>query len=324
MLERIRHEDAHDLLAGGGERLRGRRGREQLILARHARSVEAGIGPGPHRAPCRVPLTHGSFAICRSARPGPALRRAAAGGRVARASTRPGRLFAGGRRAHCAERRRPAPRVRPAGEWLLARACRTHPRLSTACVSAPAGRSRSGAASLFMLGICKSRVVPRASGRCDRDSARERCRRRGARRARRRVYSVANVNRGLARRIDELPALWVEGEIGDLRYHANRGVTFLTLRDPDEGATLLGDDGPLAVRAHRPAAGRGPARPGARQGRRSTTSARSCRCAPIASSPPATARCSRASRRRGAGSMPTGSSRPAARARRRSGRAASA
>ena len=55
----------------------------------------------------------------------------------------------------------------------------------------------------------------------------------------RRVYSVANVNRGLARRIDDLPALWVEGEIGDLRYHANRGVTFLTLRDPDEGATLL-------------------------------------------------------------------------------------
>ena len=54
----------------------------------------------------------------------------------------------------------------------------------------------------------------------------------------RRVYSVANVNRGLARRIDELPALWVEGEIGDLRYHANRGVTFLTLRDPVEGATL--------------------------------------------------------------------------------------
>jgi exodeoxyribonuclease VII large subunit len=52
------------------------------------------------------------------------------------------------------------------------------------------------------------------------------------------VYSVANVNRGLARRIDELPALWVEGEIGDLRYHPNRGVTFLTLRDPDEGATL--------------------------------------------------------------------------------------
>ena len=54
----------------------------------------------------------------------------------------------------------------------------------------------------------------------------------------RRVYTVANVNRGLARRIDELPPLWVEGEIGDLRYHANRGVTFLTLRDPDEGATL--------------------------------------------------------------------------------------
>ncbi len=54
----------------------------------------------------------------------------------------------------------------------------------------------------------------------------------------RRVYTVANVNRGLARRIDELPALWVEGEIGDLRYNPNRAVVFLTLRDPDEGATL--------------------------------------------------------------------------------------
>ena len=54
----------------------------------------------------------------------------------------------------------------------------------------------------------------------------------------RRVYTVANVNRGLARRIDELPALWVEGEIGDLRYNPNRGFVFLTLRDPGEGATL--------------------------------------------------------------------------------------
>jgi exodeoxyribonuclease VII large subunit len=54
----------------------------------------------------------------------------------------------------------------------------------------------------------------------------------------RRVYTVANVNRGLARRVDDLPALWVEGEIGDLRYNPKFGFTFLTLRDPDEGATL--------------------------------------------------------------------------------------
>jgi exodeoxyribonuclease VII large subunit len=54
----------------------------------------------------------------------------------------------------------------------------------------------------------------------------------------RRVYTVANVNRGLARRIDELPSLWVQGEIGNLRYNPNRGVVFLTLRDPDEGASL--------------------------------------------------------------------------------------
>ena len=56
--------------------------------------------------------------------------------------------------------------------------------------------------------------------------------------AERRVYTVANVNRGLARRIDELPALWVQGEIGNLSYNPNRGVVFLTLRDPDEGASL--------------------------------------------------------------------------------------
>ncbi|MDX6621887.1 MAG: exodeoxyribonuclease large subunit, partial [Gaiellales bacterium] len=54
----------------------------------------------------------------------------------------------------------------------------------------------------------------------------------------RRVYTVANVNRGLARRVDELPALWVQGEIGNLRYNPNRGFVFLTLRDPDEGASL--------------------------------------------------------------------------------------
>ena len=35
VIERIGDEHAHHFLAGGGERLRGRRGREQLILARH-------------------------------------------------------------------------------------------------------------------------------------------------------------------------------------------------------------------------------------------------------------------------------------------------
>ena len=50
--------------------------------------------------------------------------------------------------------------------------------------------------------------------------------------------SVANVNRELARRIDDQPALWVEGEIGNLRHNPKFGFTFLTLRDPDEGATL--------------------------------------------------------------------------------------
>ncbi len=35
-----------------------------------------------------------------------------------------------------------------------------------------------------------------------------------------------------------MPPLWVEGEIGDLRYNPNRGFVFLTLRDPGEGASL--------------------------------------------------------------------------------------
>ena len=35
-VERVGDQDADDLLAGSGERLRGRGGREQLILARHA------------------------------------------------------------------------------------------------------------------------------------------------------------------------------------------------------------------------------------------------------------------------------------------------
>ena len=135
-------------------------------------------------APCRTDTAWQSSAICRSARPGPALRRAAAGGRVARARTCAGRMLAGGRRAHRAERCRPAPRVRPAGERLA------RPSLPNA----------------------SSSEIPAASER--------------------RVYTVANVNRGPARRVDELPALWVEGEIGDLRYNPKFGFTFLTLRDP--------------------------------------------------------------------------------------------
>ncbi len=61
VLERIRHEDAHDLLAGGGERLRGRRGREQLILARHGRSVEAWNRTGT--TPCALSGTIDSWQL---------------------------------------------------------------------------------------------------------------------------------------------------------------------------------------------------------------------------------------------------------------------
>ncbi len=54
----------------------------------------------------------------------------------------------------------------------------------------------------------------------------------------RRVYSVANVNRGLARYLDKLDQIWVAGDVSELSRNPSWGFVFLTLKDPDEGATL--------------------------------------------------------------------------------------
>ena len=56
--------------------------------------------------------------------------------------------------------------------------------------------------------------------------------------AARRVYSVANVNRGLARYLDKLDQVWVSGDVSELSRNPSWGFVFLTLKDPDEGATL--------------------------------------------------------------------------------------
>jgi exodeoxyribonuclease VII large subunit len=54
----------------------------------------------------------------------------------------------------------------------------------------------------------------------------------------RRVYSVAAFNRGIAGWLGRLPTVWVEGEVTELRRHANWQSVFLTLKDPAEGACL--------------------------------------------------------------------------------------
>ena len=54
----------------------------------------------------------------------------------------------------------------------------------------------------------------------------------------RRVFTVANVTRGLARRIDELPTIWVAGDLAELNRNDRWATAYLTLKDPDEGSTL--------------------------------------------------------------------------------------
>jgi exodeoxyribonuclease VII large subunit len=54
----------------------------------------------------------------------------------------------------------------------------------------------------------------------------------------RRIFTVANVARGLARRIDELPTVWVSGDLSELNRNDRWATAFLTLRDPEEGSTL--------------------------------------------------------------------------------------
>jgi exodeoxyribonuclease VII large subunit len=54
----------------------------------------------------------------------------------------------------------------------------------------------------------------------------------------RKVFTVSAVNRGLALQLEKLPALWVEGEVTELRRNEAWASVFLTLKDPATGATL--------------------------------------------------------------------------------------
>ena len=57
-------------------------------------------------------------------------------------------------------------------------------------------------------------------------------------RGERKVYSVAAFNRGVRDWVSRLPTVWVEGEVTELRRHANWQTVFFTLKDPAEGACL--------------------------------------------------------------------------------------
>ncbi len=54
----------------------------------------------------------------------------------------------------------------------------------------------------------------------------------------RKVFSVSAFNRGIGMRLSGLPAVWVEGEVTELRRNDAWASVFLTLKDPKTGATL--------------------------------------------------------------------------------------
>jgi exodeoxyribonuclease VII large subunit len=54
----------------------------------------------------------------------------------------------------------------------------------------------------------------------------------------RKVYSVSGFNRGIARVLGRLHAVWIEGEVTELRRNEAWATVFLTLKDPKTGATL--------------------------------------------------------------------------------------
>ena len=54
----------------------------------------------------------------------------------------------------------------------------------------------------------------------------------------RKVFTVSSFNRGIASYLGRLPAVWVEGEITELRRNEAWATVFLTLKDPKTGATL--------------------------------------------------------------------------------------
>ncbi len=54
----------------------------------------------------------------------------------------------------------------------------------------------------------------------------------------RKVYTVSSFNRGIGSYLGRLPAVWVEGEVTELRRNEAWATVFLTLKDPETGATL--------------------------------------------------------------------------------------
>jgi exodeoxyribonuclease VII large subunit len=54
----------------------------------------------------------------------------------------------------------------------------------------------------------------------------------------RKVFTVSSFNRGIASYLSRLPAVWVEGEITELRRNDAWATVFVTLKDPTTGATL--------------------------------------------------------------------------------------
>jgi exodeoxyribonuclease VII large subunit len=54
----------------------------------------------------------------------------------------------------------------------------------------------------------------------------------------RKVFTVSSFNRGIASYLGRLPAVWVEGEVTELRRNEAWATVFVTLKDPTTGATL--------------------------------------------------------------------------------------
>jgi exodeoxyribonuclease VII large subunit len=54
----------------------------------------------------------------------------------------------------------------------------------------------------------------------------------------RKVFTVAGFNQGVSWYLRKLPTVWVEGEIAELKRSESWGFVYLTLKDPEQGATL--------------------------------------------------------------------------------------
>lgn len=54
----------------------------------------------------------------------------------------------------------------------------------------------------------------------------------------RKVFAVSAFNRGIAGWLAKLPEVWIEGEVTELRRNDAWAICFLTLKDPETGATL--------------------------------------------------------------------------------------